>query len=150
MACWLAPLAACTLSGPRVWTLSASARPRSSAQSESCFHGLPLSTRGVQGGHSHSYDPNGWTPRPEAGIQIVAGAWESLLTHILDRGCAGLTKSQLKKLNVHLGNDEPEADQQDQEIALAVPVFSCSFASGTSWPVLLPCWEEPFSRRGSS
>ena len=58
-----------------------------------------------------------------AGIQVVAGAWEPLLKNVLDRGCAGLSESQLKKLNGLLGNDEPEANQQDQEIALAVLIL---------------------------
>ena len=58
-----------------------------------------------------------------AGVQVVAGAWEPLLKNVLDRGCAGLSESQLKKLNGLLGNDEPEANQQDQEIALAVHIL---------------------------
>ena len=58
-----------------------------------------------------------------AGIQVVAGAWEPLLKNVLDRGCAGLSESQLKKLNGLLGNDEPEANQPDQEIALAVHIL---------------------------
>ena len=56
-----------------------------------------------------------------AGVQVVAGAWEPLLKNVLDRGCAGLSESQLKKLNGLLGNDEPEANQQ--EIALAVHIL---------------------------
>ena len=58
-----------------------------------------------------------------AGVQVVAGAWEPLLKNVLDRGCAGLSESQLKKLNSLLGNDEPEANKQDQEIALAVHIL---------------------------
>ena len=58
-----------------------------------------------------------------AGIQVVAGAWEPLLKNVLGRGCAGLSESQLKKLNGLLGNDEPEANQPDQEIALAVRIL---------------------------
>ena len=67
--------------------------------------------------------PDDWSPFPKsrhsggdrclgAPAQKRAGPW-----------VCRTSESQLKKLNSLLGNDEPEANQQDQEIALAVHIL---------------------------
>ena len=56
----------------------------------------------------------------KAGIQLVGGAWQPLLQNLMDSGFKGMNESQLKKLNCLLGHEEPEAQQENQEVALAV------------------------------
>ncbi|CAE7263774.1 unnamed protein product [Symbiodinium natans] len=56
----------------------------------------------------------------KAGIQLVGGAWQPLLQNLMDSGFKGMNESQLKKLNCLLGHDEAEAQQENQEVALAV------------------------------
>ena len=61
-----------------------------------------------------------WSPLPKS---RRSGGGRCLGAPPQKRAGPWVCQSQLKKLNSLLGNDEPEANQQDQEIALAVHIL---------------------------